>query len=494
MITKNNDARIHAIYARQSLDKKDSLSIQTQIDDCVKLIGSERYKVFSDKGKSGKNTDRAGLQSLFEEIKNGKIKSVYVYKLDRITRNINDFFSIYNFLKENKVNFVSSKDKFDVSTPMGEAMMGIVAVFAEMERANIIQRVTDNYYYRITEKGSWPGGPAPYGFKNGKNELKQATLIENGDEMDAVKEIFKLYSESPNISLAKVGKNLESMGYASRKRKSFDNVTIARILQNPIYIKADIALYYYFKTTGIESLDDESEWTGEFSAHVVGKNGSNVRGEGGLDTKKVYVTNVKGIIDSTTFISVQARLKENRQFGRSNASSLFGELAGKVKCAKCGYAVKIYNGKYLKCYNNVVLNGCDATFKTVSIADLQSSVADAIQEVLNGLSKALSDKSEESRSYLDQKSKLEQEIGKLTELYLLTDSKSDQIIANIKKKQRQIDKINLKIELSLVNKGFSKLANLNYLAMDTENRKNVVQKLINRIELDENSINIVWNI
>ena len=81
-----------AIYARQSIDKKDSLSIETQIQDCKNLIEREdknaNIVIFKDRGYSGKNTDRPELQKLLDEIERENIEKVVVYKLDRISRNI----------------------------------------------------------------------------------------------------------------------------------------------------------------------------------------------------------------------------------------------------------------------------------------------------------------------------------------------------------------------------------------------------------------------
>ena len=73
-------------------------------------------------------------------------------------------------MEKNKCEFVSASECFDTSSAMGKAMMGILAIFAQMERENIQKRVKDTYYYITAETGSWAGGPAPYGYKNGRNE------------------------------------------------------------------------------------------------------------------------------------------------------------------------------------------------------------------------------------------------------------------------------------------------------------------------------------
>ena len=83
--------REDCIYARQSVDRKDSISIESQIDFCKYELKGGSCRVFKDKGYSGKNTDRPEFQKLLGEIRKGKVRRVIVYKLDRISRSILDF-------------------------------------------------------------------------------------------------------------------------------------------------------------------------------------------------------------------------------------------------------------------------------------------------------------------------------------------------------------------------------------------------------------------
>ena len=75
--------REDCIYARQSVDRKDSISIESQIDFCKYELKGGSCRVFKDKGYSGKNTDRPEFQKLLGEIRKGKVRRVIVYKLDR---------------------------------------------------------------------------------------------------------------------------------------------------------------------------------------------------------------------------------------------------------------------------------------------------------------------------------------------------------------------------------------------------------------------------
>ena len=113
-----------------------------------------------DKGFSGKNTDRPNIIRLMNDIEHDLIKKVVVYKLDSISRNITDFYKLYEVMQKHKCEFYSCVENFDTTTPVGRAMMGILVVFAQMERENTVTRIKDNYHYRIKD-GRWASGKAP---------------------------------------------------------------------------------------------------------------------------------------------------------------------------------------------------------------------------------------------------------------------------------------------------------------------------------------------
>ena len=156
--------REDAIYGRQSVDRKDSISIESQIEFCKYELRGGNFRKYTDKGYSGKNTDRPKFQEMMADIRRGLIKRVVVYKLDRISRSILDFATMMETFQEYNVEFVSSTEKFDTSTPMGRAMLNICIVFAQLERETIQKRVTDAYYSRC-QHGFHMSGAAPYGFQ-----------------------------------------------------------------------------------------------------------------------------------------------------------------------------------------------------------------------------------------------------------------------------------------------------------------------------------------
>lgn len=157
-----------AIYARQSIEKVDSISVESQIDFCRYETRGGNYKEYIDRGFSGKNTNRPAFEEMLSDIEKGLIKKVIVYKLYRISRSILDFSNMMEVFQKYHVEFVSSTEKFDTSTPIGRAMLNICIVFAQLERETIQKRVADAYYSR-SKKGFYMGGRVPYGFFGGHN-------------------------------------------------------------------------------------------------------------------------------------------------------------------------------------------------------------------------------------------------------------------------------------------------------------------------------------
>lgn len=183
------------IYARQSIDKEDSISIESQIELCLRESTSKEHKVFKDKGYSGKNTDRPDFQEMMSLIRRGGVSRVIVYRLDRISRSVLDFAGLINEFQKYGVEFVSITERFDTSTPIGKAMLMIVMIFAQLERETIQQRVIDAYRSR-SRKGFYMGGRIPYGFKL-KNTvidgIKTSMYEAIPEEIQVVELIYSLY-------------------------------------------------------------------------------------------------------------------------------------------------------------------------------------------------------------------------------------------------------------------------------------------------------------
>ena len=128
------------IYARKSVYRDNSDSVQVQVKlgkEYAGIIFKDKeleFRVYdSDEGFSGKNTNRPDFQRMMNDVENGLLNAVVVYKLDRISRNVQQFSAMYEILHQHQVAFISVKESFDTSTPMGRTVMYILAAFAQLE-------------------------------------------------------------------------------------------------------------------------------------------------------------------------------------------------------------------------------------------------------------------------------------------------------------------------------------------------------------------------
>lgn len=195
-VTSKNQ-RYAALYCRVSTDAQfeDGYSIDAQKELLQAYCKSRQitnYKIFVDGGYSGSNLNRPAIQEVIEDSKQGKISTVVVYKLDRISRSQKDtLYLIEDVFLPNEVDFISMNESFDTSSPFGRAMVGILSVFAQLERDNIKLRTRMGMKKRV-EEGYWMGGGiVPYGYDYDAN---QGILVKNG-ESDNVRKMYELYLE-----------------------------------------------------------------------------------------------------------------------------------------------------------------------------------------------------------------------------------------------------------------------------------------------------------
>lgn len=494
-----------AIYARQSVDKKDSMSIETQIELCINFINTnpehDPVEVYSDKGYSGKNTIRPDFQRLLTDVREDKISKIVVYKLDRISRNLLDFVSMYQEFENHKVEFGSVNETFDTSTATGRSMLKISMIFAEMERETIQMRVRDNYYQRIRTDGRWAGGPAPYGFVNSRTTDGKPTLQINDVEIEIVHYVFDNYANRANISLGKICRELTDKGYRSRRKNGmFDNITLARMLQSPVYCIADKVLYKYYQIRGIQFLNEESEWDGTTSAHIVGKKvgNYNIRKYTDLKEQSVYLTNFAGIIDSKTFINVQERLAQNEQFGKNNKPTNMKEFQGLLKCAKCGYAVKMYSKPYLGCYGARQLRCCDVSFRGISFEKLRDDLGVEVQKNLDKTAMEIVRSEAVHRKKREHIDKLKKEIDNLLDVASKGGEVAEIVYEKIEAKQKEINEIELDLFLTTRitdNLHINYSIPINYWRFTDDQKKSICSLFIKKIYLHENGdMDIDWKI
>lgn len=186
-------------YLRVSTENQiENYSIAEQQDRLTSFCKAKDYNVYKfyiDPGYSGGNTERPALQQMLSDINFKKINMVIVYKLDRLSRSQKDTLTLIedNFLANN-VDFISVCENFDTSTPFGRAMIGILSVFAQLEKDQITERFTMGRIGRA-KNGFYHGGstiPLGYDYVDGK-------LIVNEYEAVQVRDVYNLFLSGKSI-------------------------------------------------------------------------------------------------------------------------------------------------------------------------------------------------------------------------------------------------------------------------------------------------------
>lgn len=358
---------INAIYTRQSVDRADSISVESQVEFCKKeVIGDSCVKVYTDKGYSGKNIDRPAFREMMTDIKAGKIRRVIVYRLDRISRSVLDFANVIDVFQRHSVDFVSTMEKFDTGTPIGKAMLMIVMIFAQLERETIQQRVVDAYHSR-SKRGFYMGGKIPYGLclKETAIDGVRTKMYESmPKEAGIVREIFAMYAE-PQTSLGDIVRCLDSREIRNQKGEPFTRSRIRDMIVNPCYVRADYRLYEFYKAQGTEIINRPEDFIGTNGAYLYsGAEGK--RKTISLEGHILVLAPHEGLIDSDTWIKCRSKCLNNARVARPVKAKATW-LAGKIKCAKCGYALsaKIYHCKtkpdnrYYLCNHKYDGGGCN---------------------------------------------------------------------------------------------------------------------------------------
>lgn len=169
-------------------------SIDAQKELLVNFAKSKEfdsYEFYIDGGFSGKDLNRPAIQTLIEDVKNKKIDCVIVYKLDRISRSQRDtLFLIEEVFNKYNVGFISIRENFDTTSPFGKAMIGILSVFAQLERETILERTRLGLRKRA-ESGLWRGGgkiPFPYDY-----DKEKGILVPNPEKVAILNKMITLY-------------------------------------------------------------------------------------------------------------------------------------------------------------------------------------------------------------------------------------------------------------------------------------------------------------
>lgn len=238
---------ICAIYTRKSTDERLDMEFNTldaQRESCEAYITSQKSEgwtvskeQYDDGGFSGGSLERPALNRLLNDIRDGRVHIVVVYKIDRLTRSLMDFAKLVEVFDEHGVTFVSVTQSFNTTTSMGRLTLNVLLSFAQFEREVSAERIRDKIA-ASKKKGMWMGGNPPIGY-----EAVDKKLIVNRESAKRAYHIFERYLILGTVE--KLKRELDEQGVVTKERiskrgnklggKPYSRGALYSILQNPIY-------------------------------------------------------------------------------------------------------------------------------------------------------------------------------------------------------------------------------------------------------------------
>lgn len=247
--TRSNGAAVVrcAIYTRKSSEEgleQEFNSLDAQREACEAYIQSQKAAgwialpaTYNDGGLSGGTMDRPALRRLLTDIAAGRIDTVVVYKVDRLTRALNDFAKIVEAFDAKGVSFVSVTQQFNTTTSIGRLTLNMLLSFAQFEREVTSERIRDKIA-ASKQKGMWMGGNPPLGY-----DVIDRKLVVNTPEAERVRDIFRRYTSLKSVRALK--EELDNAGIVSKARvdrsgtsrggRPFARGALYLLLQNRIY-------------------------------------------------------------------------------------------------------------------------------------------------------------------------------------------------------------------------------------------------------------------
>lgn len=364
METKKTDKKILcAIYTRVSTAEglgQEFSSLDNQRESAESYIQSQKSEGwvacserYDDGGFTGANTDRPALQRMVDDIKEGRINCVVVYKVDRLSRSLLDFSQLLQFFDEHQVTFVSVTQHFNTNTSMGRLTLNILLSFAQFEREIISERTRDKMA-AAKKKGRFIGGRPGLGYDI---DPKTHKLVLNPDEAKIVKEIFALYLEKQSLlEVAKIlnEKNYKTKYFISSKGRKFGGIA--------------------FTNCGVQLIIKNVLYTGKVKYH-----------------NELYDGQHEAIVTMDDFKKAQAVLGNNRREWRSpQKETINGLLNGLLRCKACNSAMfAIYTKKkgckyhYYVCANAQKRGYETCPTRLLNAEHTENKVAELIRQVLN---------------------------------------------------------------------------------------------------------------
>ena len=346
--TPNKD--VIAIYSRKSRFTGKGESVGNQVELCRSYIRSAygdscaaSAVVYEDEGFSGGNLNRPGFKQMMKAARQRQFRAVVVYRLDRISRNISDFSGLIEELNRLSIDFVSIRESFDTSSPMGRAMMYIASVFSQLERETIAERIRDNMH-ELAKTGRWLGGTTPTGYTSeavktvtvdGKSK-RACKLKLIPEEADIVRTIYDLYLQTD--SLTNTEAELLRRRILTKTGRHFTRFSIKTILQNPVYLIADQDAWQYFTDRQAELFSRPEEFDGVHGILAYNRTDQE-KGRATIylpvNQWIVSVGQHPGLIPGKTWVHIQESLERNKSKAYRKPRNNEALLTGLLWCA-CG--------------------------------------------------------------------------------------------------------------------------------------------------------------
>ena len=460
-----------ALYIRVSTARQDQegYSIPLQKERLFAFCKAKGWVVaglFVDPGHSGSSLERPGITALIEGVEAGKFDAVLVYKLDRLSRSQKDtLFLIEDIFMANNTDFVSMQESFDTSTIYGRAMVGILSVFAQMERETITERTLMGRAGRA-EEGLWHGGgtdPIGYDYVDGE-------LVVNKEEARQVQAVYNLYASG--FSVTEISRRMD--GYQTKHGDWSHTSTVGNVLDNPLYAG---------------------------TVHFDGVQGP------GKHTP---------IVSRDVDLKVKAR-RERLRHAESSGDSAF-LLTGIIYCASCGaryFPNKRPNGKVVySCHsrakkNKKMVKDPNCKSPHIPVEELDAMVEaevlrladdpDLVDEIVK--KRAASDGDSKTVSKSEEIQRLDQEIGRLMDLL------QHDALVSVGEIAERIEKVHaerMKLVPSMrenvprqYDVGAAKMVlrdiRFGWASLDVRGRRSFLIQLIDSIHINAGGVSVVWS-
>lgn len=464
------------LYTRVSTQEQaqEGYSIDAQLERLTAYCKAKDWHIvhtYTDAGFSGSNLNRPAMQQLINDIDSGTFDTVLVYKLDRISRSQKDtLFLIEDVFLKNNISFISVNENFDTSTAFGRAMIGILSVFAQLEREQIKERTRMGLEERV-RKGKHHSF-APFGYR-----LKDKELVICEPEADVVRIVYDM---------------------------TLQNKT-AKVIND--YVVENYPEYKALFTTKNNKVYD--------IIHNITYGGYVKFGD------KISKGAHEAIIDDITYAKVQKILQKKAEIWETSRTKRTGTrsyylLTGFVFCGNCGARLRVIKpssgGKY-SCYSRIgnpsyMVKDPNCRLKVYELSELDNIVLDELkklksdEEYFNSLCRPtiVENKADKISKELN---RIEIQINKLLDLYQMDDID----VSLLTNRMKQLNNKKKKLENEISASKQDSLPKLTYRqALDilsdldsyiekgaTDQLRELLQMLIDRITVYDDRVEIKWS-